>query len=683
MSPAAGRSRQVRSKGSGDGRRALRSPGQDLVAVLARKGRFLVGEPFFPQDAPAPTSRRGGDRRQVVVGPTRGRGPVRARPGDLVLLSQVAPGRSQVNRVIGRPDAVGDVIEALMLDRGLRRGFDHALEREASAADELAGEGGGRLDLRALATFTVDPATAQDFDDAISAESREDGAVRVWVHIADVSAYVREGSGLDREARRRGTSVYVPGAVEPMLPEALSNGFCSLRPGEDRFAVSVEMDVRDGLVVRSAFHRSLIRSDARLHYDQVDGIFAGEGGAEGEWGRALAQARLAAAALGERRATRGTLEIDSFEPEFSFDGEGGVSVHMAGWSAAGEAATAGGGAGALRSSEARRMIEHLMIAANETVAEHLAARGLPCLYRVHERPEPQRVEFLVRQLESLDVPTPPVPERMSSSQAAELLIEVAAALHRHLDALAERRHGERGGSRMALNTLVLRTLQQAYYSPRNLGHAGLGSSAYCHFTSPIRRYPDIVCHRALLASLGATSEAPRAAELGELGAWTSEREREAMVIERAADDVARCFALEQRLFAEGWGRAFSGEVTGLISAGLFVSFGEGSGEPPPFEGMLPVRRLRIPAERRPEGLGRPSAPAGGRRGRARPGRGSPSPSPSEPSERDWWELDELGTSLHAVPSGRTLRLGDPLTVKVVRVENARGRVELEPVGRAR
>jgi ribonuclease R len=616
----------------------------EFVALLSRKGRFLVAEPFFPDDAAGERTRARRRTRQVVVGPARGRGSVQAQPGDLVLVrtpaaGRAAPSRAQVASVIGRPDAPADVIEALMLDRGLHRGFAPAVEDEARAAASRARAPEARVartDLRALPTFTVDPVDARDFDDALSAERLADGRVRVWVHIADVSACVREGSALDEEAWRRGTSVYVPGAVEPMLPEALANDVCSLVPAEERLALSVELDVEGESVSRAAFHRAIIRSDARLHYDQVDRMFAGGERAGEGWGEALQAARVAAAGLEAGRRRRGALEVDSFEPEFAFDGPGDVSVTMSGWAAeAGEP------------SQSRRMIEHLMIAANEAVARHLADKRAPCLFRVHERPEPQRVEYLVEQLVSLGVPTPPVPKRMSASQASELMAEISVGLARHI-ARAEARAGapQRGwGGRMALTALLLRTLQQAYYSPRNIGHAGLGSSAYCHFTSPIRRYPDIVCHRALLLTLGAGEAAQGAAGLGALGVWTSEREREAMSIERGAIDVARCFALEGVLYEEGFDERFPGEVTGLISGGAFVAFG---GDPargvlPPFEGMVPVRRLRQDA-----------------------------------AEREWWELNEQGTILSASDSGRSLALADPLPVRVLRVEPARGRVELAP-----
>jgi ribonuclease R len=658
------------------------APAGSLVAVLERRGRFLTAEPLFPRrdpDAFAPS--RGRSNRLVLKAGAhapRSGSPAgaHARAGDLVLVAGARrSAQARIVRVLGRPDVARDVIEALMLDRGLRRGFDPGLERDArEAGQRVAGEQRDRHDLRSLATFTIDPASARDFDDAISAQELDDGLTRVWVHIADVAAHVPEGSPLDREARMRATSVYVPGAVEPMLPHALSSDACSLMPGADRAAVTVELELDGAEVVRAAFYRSLIRSDARLDYEQVDRVFAGSEHAADPWREPLAAARRVAAALADKRESAGALVIESEEPEFQFDELGNVrDVRPS------------------AQTESHRVIEHLMIAANEAVARLLDQQRVPCLYRVHERPDPERVERLVAQLASLGVPTPPLREPMSSTQAADLLGEISRRVDLHV-----RRTGR---GRIALGSLVLRSLKQAYYSPANIGHAGLHSTAYCHFTSPIRRYPDIVCHRALLSAVGAGERAPRAGELAELGAWTSERERDAMVIERDADKVACCFALQRLLTDLGGEHVFAGEVSGLIPAGAFVAFspdvqrdqaasaqargdgrqarsdgseargdgrqargdgrqarGDGSeargdgrqpdrqaaaASAPPFEGMLAVRRL-----------------------------GSPS------AQREWWELNEQGTIMRGERSGAVVRLGDPIDVRVERIDAIRGRVDL-------
>jgi ribonuclease R len=577
------------------------APRTTVVAVLDKRGRFLIGELFF------------GRGPQLIVERDR-----RAGPGDLVLLRTAGRGgtgparprgHAKIERRIGRPDVAGDVLEALMLDRGLRRRFDPAVERAA----RTAAEGDGmvdvpRRDLRELVTFTIDPATAKDFDDAISAERRGDGAWRIWIHIADVSAYVRPGSLVDKEAYRRGTSVYVPGRVEPMLPEALSNGACSLRPGEDRNAVTVELDLRGTKVERTAFYRSTIRSNARLDYDQVDRIFAGAERAEAPWAEPVAAAREASGALHAERERGGALAIESAEPDFAFDSEGHVTA-----------------AHRVQATEAHRLIEHLMILANEQVARILADQRVPTLYRVHERPEGEAAKRLVAQLASLGVATPPAPEHLTPQQAAETIAECSQLVEQHV-----RRTGQGG---IGLSGLVLRSLKQARYDPANLGHAGLGLTHYCHFTSPIRRYPDLVCHRALLSAVGGGEEAPPTTRLPGAGDWCSARERDAMSIERAADDVAHGFLLERELFEGGWEQEFDGEVTGVIGAGAFVAFGDSH------EGMLPVRKLR----------------------------------------GEWWELNEEGTILHGTRSGAAIRIGDRLRVQVERVDTARGRVDLLPV----
>jgi ribonuclease R len=561
------------------------------VAVVEKRGRFYVASPVFERG------------RGASLDSAKGAG-----VGDLVLIGSGKRGTRVVRR-IGRPDVARDVLEGLMIDRGLWRKFPHAAEDEATdVAQEAPAGDAPRTDFTGLATFTIDPATARDYDDAISARREEGGTIRVWVHIADVSAYVRPGSMLDGETFRRATSVYVPGTVEPMLPHALSSGACSLVSGQERLAVTVELEM-DGAEVRSAaFHRSRIRSDARLTYPQVDEIFAGRERAEEPWGEPLALAREVSRALREKRDERGSLAVESSEPVFEFDDRGHVvGVHQE------------------EQTESHKVIEELMILANEQVAGYLADRRVPTIYRVHEKPNPSGIERLVEKLESLDVPTPPLPKQMSPQEAQD-----AAGAISHTIAAYVRSSGR---GKRAFGTLVLRSLKQAIYSPRNVGHAGLASPRYCHFTSPIRRYPDLVAHRALLATIGADDDPPpRAEDLPEVAEHSSELEREAMKIERDADDICMAFLLERRLAESGWDLELDGEVVSIIPQGLFVEFGEEG-----FEGFLPVRRMR----------------------------------------GDWWDLNEQETALVGADSGRQIRLGDPIRVSVGRVEPARGRVDLE------
>ncbi len=564
------------------------------VASIERRGRFTVAEPLFERGPQAALSR----------------GSVQVRSGEIALVD-FAPGGARALRSLGSAGRASDVVDALLWDRGIRRGFAPALESEArDAAIAARDHPPDRRDLTELATFTVDPASARDFDDAVSAAEHE-GGMRLWIHIADVSAHVRPGSGLDAEALRRGTSTYVPGAVEPMLPAVLSDESCSLAPAAERLAVTAEITLgEDGLARAASFYRSRIRSDARFSYEQLDEFFAGRSSPPSEVAAPLALARRAAAALASRRSV-GSLEIESFEPEFDFDAEGAVVR-----------------ARSVPQTEAHKLIEHLMILTNERVAQLLEQRRVPTLYRVHEQPDPQRVERLVEQLAALDVPTPPAPERLSGTEAGELTGEISRTVARE----AERR----GHGRDAYTSLVLRSLKQAYYSDRNLGHAGLGSPAYAHFTSPIRRYPDLVAHRALLSAIGAGEAEPEPDLVRDAGWRSSEREREANGVERDADRVCSAFLLGRELFDSGWARRFEGEVSGVIGAGAFVRFGGELGDV--YEGLLPARLMR--------------------------------------GER--FDLNETETALIGRRTGRAVRLGDPVTVRVEAIDAPRGRVDLAP-----
>jgi ribonuclease R len=511
------------------------------------------------------------------------------------------------------PKTARDAVEEFLREELGGRGFRPALEVESGeAAGAADGRSGPRRDLTDLPTFTVDPATARDFDDAVSAQREGDG-IRLWIHIADVAAHVPPGSPLDREARRRANSTYVPGAVEPMLPHALSEGACSLSPGVERLAVTAEVELgSDGHPRTASFYRSRIRSEARLDYDELDVVFSGRAEAPQAVAESIAIAREAAAALGERRGAT-SLDVESFEPEFRFDSRG----HAV-------------GAHSVAQTESHRLIERLMILANEQVARLLERKRVPTIYRVHPQPDPLRIEHLIAQLHDLEIPTPPLRGTPAPSQAAELAAQASR--------LVAREAARRGHGRAAYTTLVLRSLKQAQYSERNSGHAGLGSAAYCHFTSPIRRYPDLILHRALLAALGEGEPAPSAAEAREVAVHCSERERESMRIERRADDICAAFLLERELRERGSETAFEGEVSGLIRPGAFVAFDGELGDV--YEGFLPARRL------------------GG-------------------AER--FELNETETALVGQESQRKLRLGDPISVQVSGVEAGRGRVDLEPV----
>jgi ribonuclease R len=291
------------------------------------------------------------------------------------------------------------------------------------------------------------------------------------------------------------------------------------------------------------------------------------------------------------------------------------------------------GARGVEQTEAHQLIEHLMILTNEQVASLLEGRKVPTLYRVHEAPDPERIARLFAQLADLDVPTPPLPKRPNSRQAGELVAEASRLVARE----AQRRdHG-----RAAYTSLVLRSLQQATYSDRNLGHAGLGSSAYAHFTSPIRRYPDLVAHRALLSAIGAGEEAPERSHVAEAGPHSSQRERDAAFTERRADRVCAAFLLERELYQAGWEPEFDGEVSGLVGGGAFVAFAGALSDV--YEGFLPARLLR----------------------------------------RDRYELNETETALVGERHGRVIRLGDPVRVRVGKVEAARGRTDLRPAGEGR
>jgi ribonuclease R len=495
-------------------------------------------------------------------------------------------GRAKVEEPLGPADRIENVLEALLVERGARQPFEPHDPPEPVDAT--------RVDLRDLATFTVDPDTAKDFDDALSFR-REEGGIRAWVHIADVSFFVGAGTPLDRGASRRAFSTYVPGTVAPMLPPELADDLCSLRPHRDRLCVTVEMPPAG----EPQFYRSTIRSDARLTYGEAQRREAPPAVLDQlELNDRLAQD------LRARRFARGALQVQTPEAVFEFDGSGGVA-----------------GARLEGEPHAHMLVEELMILANEHVAAFLASRNRDALYRVHDRPDPVAVEGLLAKLAELGVPTPPAPDHMTSQQAAQVAGETSRFVAQYVE--------QSGRGRFAFPGLVLRALKQARYDPKNLGHSGLASTAYCHFTSPIRRYPDLVVHRALLRELGLGDDPPPA-DLHLLAEHASEREREAAQLEYLADEICLAWLLERRLFELGWDEQWAGEIVGVIGSGIFVRFGE------VFEGFLPARRLH----------------------------------------GEFFELNATGTALAGRTTGRSYRLGDAIGVRVESIARNEGKVEL-------
>jgi ribonuclease R len=542
-----------------------------IACTIAARGRVAVAEPYF---APGPAISLG--RRLHVP----------AADGDLALVEPRGRGGGRVLEALGSPDDVNAVMHALAAEAGVAG-------PEASAPPLPEPAPGERVDRRGLQTFTIDPATARDFDDAISVDGE-----RVHVHIADVSAFVAAGGPVDVEAEERATSVYLPGRVDPMLPAGLADGACSLVPGQERLAVTVTLGPGDAV----SFERSVIRSDHRLTYEEADAILAG-GEAPVELAAALRSASATAERLEADRQARGALAIDTPEPVFRISG-GEVASAEVEWA-----------------TPAHRLIEQLMVRANERVAERLWEAREPAIYRVHEPPDPAALEILVERLDELEVPTPPMPPHPTGPAAAAYAGRLSAAVARFAA-------GQ--GRGQTLPSLVLRALERARYDPANLGHSGLASTAYCHFTSPIRRYPDLVCHRALLHRLGYGGGAG-ADDLAELAEHCSRRERKAAQLERRGQDICLARLLHRRLYDRGWQATFDGEVTGVIDGALFVRFDR------LFEGLLPARSLGD----------------------------------------DWYALDRLGVALVGSRTGSRVRLADPLTVRVRSADTATGKVLLD------
>ena len=482
------------------------------------------------------------------------------RDGDLVLAQveghagRYGPKRGKLLEVVGREDEPRAASLIAIHAHGIPMGFSAAAEAEAEAAQPptLA----GREDLRDVPLITIDPADARDHDDAVYAEPDTDpknpGGWIAWVAIADVAAYVRPGSELDRIARDKGNSVYFPDRVEPMLPERLSNGLCSLREGENRACLAVRMVFgADGRKRSHKFARGLMRSAAKLSYEQAQAAVDGQ--PDEKTGPLLDPVLkplwAAYAVLKKGRDARSPLAIESLERKIAINIEGEIASIMP-----------------RPSLEAHRLIEEFMIQANVCAAEALEQKKTPLIYRVHDQPSQEKVQALVDFLSTLGLP-------WTKGEAPRT--------ERFNRLLAETRDGPHAD---IVNEVVLRTQMQAIYSTENIGHYGLNLAKYAHFTSPIRRYADLIVHRALVSALGFGNDGLSDRDIAQMKG-TAEiitfAERRAMAAERDATDRYVAGFLADRVGAE-----FEGRITGVTRFGLFVRLAETGAD-----GLVPVSKL--------------------------------------------------------------------------------------------
>jgi ribonuclease R len=578
-----------------------------VLRILDRANERVVGR--FDADAPGgatviPHERRIGRDIHVPDGERGG-----AAPGDMVVVeitrwpTATRGPLGRVVEVLGRLDDPGVDVKVVIRRHGIPDEHGHDATAEAAAFGDAPGDTDlhGRTDFRAWPIVTIDGEDARDFDDAISLERLPNGHHWLGVHIADVSHYVREGSALDAEALERGTSVYFPDRAVHMLPASLAAGLCSLKPGVDRLVQSCLLEIDGaGDVVRYEIHDGVIRSAARMTYTEVNAILAGTDPGTRDRYAELAplfeRMRALFDLLSARRRRRGAIDFDLPQPEIVLDAAGLVEAIIP-----------------AERNVAHRLVEEFMLLANETVASHMDRHGHPALYRVHEAPDPFKVATFAEFAGSLGFAFAPRPDGVRPRDFQRLVEDVRGA-----------------PEEKPIAFLMLRTMQLARYEDANLGHFGLALDTYTHFTSPIRRYPDLVLHRLLReARRGPMSAQRREAledRLPDVARQSSDRERRAMEAERELVQWKKA-----RFMTGKVGDDFDGVVTGVTAFGLFVELAEHF-----VEGLVHVSTLAD----------------------------------------DDYRYDETRHALRGADTGKTFRLGDRLRVQVLRVDMDRRQIEL-------
>ena len=463
----------------------------------------------------------------------------------------------KVIEVLGNKDNRGIEIESIIREHGLPLEFEQKVLDEANyvAVPIPEEEYERRRDLRNETIFTMDGADAKDLDDAIQVKLLDNGNYLLGVHIADVTHYVREKSNLDKEALKRATSVYLVDKVIPMLPKQLSNGVCSLNPNEDKLTLSVEMEINDkGNVIKYDIFESIINSKARMVYTDVSDILENnDRGKKIKYAELVDDFRYAeklARILMKKREKRGALDFNFPEPYIHLDGNGKpYSIEP------------------YERRIANRIIEEFMLVANETVAEHFYWLGIPFVYRIHETPSSTKMESLNNFMNQYNIIVKGDLEEVHPKSLQKIIKEV------------EGKQGEK-----AIHTLILRSLKQAKYSPECSGHFGLAAKYYCHFTSPIRRYPDLQIHRIIKEYINKGISGRREDKLKDIvfkaSEQSSEMERKAEVAERDIDKYYKCIYMEDKI-----GEEFTGIISSVTGYGFYVEL------PDTVEGLVPISSL--------------------------------------------------------------------------------------------
>ncbi len=505
----------------------------------------------------------------------------------------------EVRDIIGHQDDVGiDVLEVLE-SMDIVSDFPEDVLREANTVPDAPSEKDfmGRIDLRNEVTFTIDGKDAKDLDDAVHIKLLPNGNFELGVHIADVSYYVTEGSALDREAVSRGTSVYVTDRVVPMLPERLSNGICSLNPNVNRLTQSCIMEIdRQGRVVAHQIAPSIIKTTFRMTYSDVNSMLKGDQELLDQYAPIVESVRYMASLhqiLEDMRVRRGALNFDTQEAKILVDDKGkpvDIQVRQRGI--------------------AERMIESFMLAANETVAEHFARKQLPFIYRIHEEPKAEKLQKFIDYATIFGVPIHGTAQKVSQQALQDFMAKV---------------EGKPGADVLAM--MLLRSMQQARYSEHNHGHYGLAATYYTHFTSPIRRYPDLLVHRLIREYATTTPEKEEhfAQVIPEIAGTSSTLERRAIDAERAVE------AMKKAEFMEAYvGQEFEGVVASVVKFGLFVEL------PNTIEGLVHITTF-------PE----------------------------------FYQYNERTMSLHGESTGKAFRVGQKIKIKLTRADKETGDIDFE------